>query len=62
MSGPTTFSENFWNVFDQLVAPTAFYHSQEEVADWFESAKVRDVEIARHNSNSRRGSGLISEA
>jgi len=54
-----SFSENFWNVFDQLVAPTAFYHSQEEVADWFKTAQARDVEIARHNSNSWRGTGIL---
>jgi SAM-dependent methyltransferase len=54
-----SFSENFWNVFDQLVAPTAFYHSREEVVDWFKTAEGRHVEIARHNSNSWRGTGLI---
>jgi SAM-dependent methyltransferase len=54
-----SFSENFWNVFDQLVAPTAFYHSREEVVDWFKTVEANDVEIARHNSNSWRGTGLI---
>jgi len=54
-----SFSENFWNVFDQLVAPTAFYHSREEVADWFKTADAKDIEIARHNSNSWRGTGLM---
>jgi SAM-dependent methyltransferase len=57
-----SFSENFWNVFDQLVAPTAFYHSREEVADWFQTAQARDVEIARHNSNSWRGTGILPES
>jgi len=56
-----SFSENFWNVFDQLVAPTAFYHSQEEVVDWFQTAGAQDVEITRHNSNSWRGNGLMPE-
>lgn len=54
-----SFAENFWNVFDQLVAPTAFYHSQEEVIDWFKAAEANNVEIARHNSNSWRGTGLM---
>jgi SAM-dependent methyltransferase len=56
-----SFSENFWNVFDQLVAPTAFYHSQEEVVDWYKTASVNEVEIGRHNGNSWRGTGLISQ-
>jgi SAM-dependent methyltransferase len=55
-----SFRENFWNVFDQLVAPTAFYHSQAEVQDWFDTAAVQHVEINRHNENSWRGTGVIS--
>jgi SAM-dependent methyltransferase len=54
-----TFSENFWNVFDQLVAPTAYYHSQEEVADWFNTTGIQQVKIERHNGNSWRGTGLM---
>jgi SAM-dependent methyltransferase len=54
-----TFAENFWNVFDQLVAPTAYYHSQEEVLDWFQTVGVQEVKIERHNGNSWRGTGLI---
>jgi SAM-dependent methyltransferase len=54
-----SFAENFWNVFDQLVAPTAFYHSQQEVVDWFKAAEANHVEIGRHNSNSWRGTGLM---
>ena len=57
-----SFAENFWNVFDQLVAPTAFYHSREEVVDWFESVGARQVQIAHHNSNSWRGTGLLPDA
>jgi SAM-dependent methyltransferase len=56
-----TFAENFWNVFDQLVAPTAFYHSQDEIVDWFQTARARNVEISRHNSNSWRGTALMPE-
>jgi SAM-dependent methyltransferase len=54
-----TFAENFWNVFDQLVAPTAYYHSREEVVDWFRTAGVQQVNIERHNGNSWRGTGLV---
>jgi SAM-dependent methyltransferase len=57
-----SFSENFWNVFDQLVAPTAYYHSQEEVVDWFQTARATEVSISRHNSNSWRGTGLINSS
>jgi SAM-dependent methyltransferase len=54
-----SFAENFWNVFDQLVAPTAFYHSQEEVVDWFHTIQGEQVSISRHNSNSWRGTALV---
>jgi SAM-dependent methyltransferase len=54
-----TFAENFWNVFDQLVAPTAFYHSRDEVVDWFRTAGIEEVQIERHNGNSWRGTGLV---
>jgi SAM-dependent methyltransferase len=54
-----SFAENFWNVFDQLVAPTAYYHSQEEVADWFATIQGEQVTISRHNSNSWRGTALV---
>jgi SAM-dependent methyltransferase len=57
-----SFAENFWNVFDQLVAPTAFYHSREEIVDWFATAGLQDVKISQHNSNSWRGTGLVSKA
>lgn len=56
-----SFAENFWNVFDQLVAPTAYYHTQEEVIDWFQSAGLAEVTISSHNSNSWRGTGLIAK-
>jgi SAM-dependent methyltransferase len=54
-----TFAENFWNVFDQLVAPTAFYHSYDEVADWYRTASIHEARIERHNGNSWRGTGLV---
>ena len=54
-----SFRENFWNVFDQLVAPTAFYHSREEFVDWFQTANTTDVNISRHNNNSWRGTALL---
>jgi SAM-dependent methyltransferase len=54
-----SFAENFWNVFDQLVAPTAFYHSREEFVDWFQTAHTTEVNISRHNNNSWRGTALM---
>lgn len=57
-----SFAENFWNVFDQLAAPTAFYHSRGEVEEWFRAAGVEETVIERHNGNSWRGTGLISPA
>ncbi len=55
-----SFAENFWNVFDHLVAPTAFYHRREEVEDWFATAKFERVEISSRNNNSWRGTGVKS--
>jgi SAM-dependent methyltransferase len=55
-----TFAENFWNVFDQLVAPTAFYHRKEEIVDWYRTAPVEQVVIGRHNGNSWRGTAVVS--
>lgn len=57
-----TFAENFWNVFDQLVAPTAFYHRQEEIIDWYQTVPVEQVVIARHNGNSWRGTAVIADS
>jgi len=53
-----SFAENFWNVFDHLVAPTAFYHSRHEVEDWFATGKLTQVEISSRNNNSWRGTGV----
>jgi SAM-dependent methyltransferase len=53
-----SFAENFWNVFDHLVAPTAFYHSRQEVEDWFATGKLEQVEISARNNNSWRGTGV----
>lgn len=55
-----SFGENFWNVFDHLVAPTAFYHSQGEVEDWFATAKLQQIEITPRNNNSWRGTAVKS--
>lgn len=53
-----SFAENFWNVFDHLVAPTAFYHRREEIEDWFATAKIQSVQISQRNNNSWRATGL----
>ena len=46
-------------VFDHLVAPTAFYISREEFADWWRDVGAEDVTIAWHNQNSWRGFGRV---
>jgi SAM-dependent methyltransferase len=46
-------------VFDHLVAPTAFYISGEEFAEWWRETGVTDADINWHNSNSWRGFGRI---
>ena len=57
-----SFAENLWNVFDHLVAPTAFYHSRQEIEDWFATAKLEQVEITARNNNSWRGTGVKRQA
>lgn len=47
-------------VFDHLVAPTAFYISRAEFADWWREIKASEVKISWHNRNSWRGFGKIS--
>lgn len=46
-------------VFDHLVAPTAFYISREEFAEWWQEITAEDVTIGWHNKNSWRGFGKI---
>ena len=48
-------------VFDHLVAPTAFYISREEFADWWQGINAEDVNISWHNKNSWRGFGRMVE-
>lgn len=46
-------------VFDHLVAPTAFYISKEDFAEWWQEINAEDVEITWHNQNSWCGFGQI---
>ncbi len=46
-------------VFDHLVAPTAFYLSQEEFEQWWHGIDADEVVIGWHNENSWRGFGRI---
>jgi SAM-dependent methyltransferase len=46
-------------VFDQLVAPTAFYVSREEFARWWQSIGIEAPQIGHHNANSWRGFGQV---
>jgi SAM-dependent methyltransferase len=52
-----SFRQNHNIVFDQLVAPTAFYIRREEFEPWFEENELVDVEISWRNQNSWRGRG-----
>lgn len=47
-------------VFDHLVAPTAFYISREEFAEWWQELKASETVITWHNKNSWRGFGRIA--
>ena len=46
-------------VFDHLVAPTAFYISRAEFAEWWRDIGATDVVIDWHNRNSWRGFGKV---
>ncbi len=47
-------------VFDHLVAPTAFYISRDEFAEWWKAIEARDVQITWHNKNSWCGFGRVT--
>ena len=46
-------------VFDQLVAPTAFYIPRAEFEEWWQAIQADEVQIGWHNENSWRGLGRI---
>ncbi|MGI9107702.1 MAG: methyltransferase domain-containing protein [Pyrinomonadaceae bacterium] len=46
-------------VFDHLVAPTAFYISRAEFAEWWQAINAREVQVGWHNRNSWRGFGRV---
>ncbi len=46
-------------VFDHLIAPTAFYLTKDEFAQWWRTLGATDVRIGWHNKNSWRGFGKI---
>jgi SAM-dependent methyltransferase len=56
---PFGWREQHTIVFDHLVAPTAFYISRDEFAEWWRDISAREVDISWHNSNSWRGFGQI---
>lgn len=57
-----SFEENFWNVFDHLVAPIAFYHSRDEIEEWLAAAGIKETQVSQRNGNSWRGTGLMPES
>jgi SAM-dependent methyltransferase len=56
---PFGWREQHTIVFDHLVAPTAFYISRGEFADWWRELGASDVAISWHNSNSWCGFGQV---
>lgn len=52
-----SFRHNHHVVFDHLVAPVAFYISQEEFSSWFREADLQVVSMTWRNRNSWRGHG-----
>ena len=56
---PFGWREQHTIVFDHLVAPTAFYISRDEFAEWWLALGASDVEISWHNKNSWCGFGKI---
>ncbi|MGH9522165.1 MAG: methyltransferase domain-containing protein [Terriglobales bacterium] len=56
-----SFAENYWNVFDHLVAPTAFYLRRDEVEAWFRGGAFHEVEIAQHHGNSWRATATVTD-
>lgn len=56
---PFGWREQHTIVFDHLVAPTAFYISRAEFADWWREIGAGEVNISWHNRNSWRGFGKI---
>lgn len=49
------FGEQRTIVFDHLVAPIAFYLTEDEFRGWFSRASLEGVTIEHHNANSWRG-------
>lgn len=56
---PFGWREQHTIVFDHLVAPTAFYISRDEFADWWREIGASEVSLSWHNRNSWRGFGQI---
>lgn len=56
---PFGWREQHTIVFDHLVAPTAFYISRDEFAEWWRALGASDVAISWHNKNSWCGVGRI---
>ncbi len=45
-------------IFDQMLAPVAFYLRKDEFEKWFTEAKLKNVEVTHRNNNSWRGTGV----
>ena len=56
------FRHNHHVIFDHLVAPTAFYISQEEFRSWFRRAELAEPRLSWRNQNSWRGWASLHHA
>ncbi|MBI2137431.1 methyltransferase domain-containing protein [Candidatus Woesearchaeota archaeon] len=52
-----SFEINYSILFDQFLAPVAYYYAKDEFASWFAGAGLRGVSIVWRNRNSWKGSG-----
>lgn len=56
---PFGWREQHTIVFDHLVAPTAFYITRDDFAEWWQEIGASEINIGWHNSNSWRGFGRV---
>jgi SAM-dependent methyltransferase len=55
------YGEHAFIIFDHAVPAIAEYIRREEFAEWFETARLRDVVITMRGGNSWRGFGLVPQ-
>ena len=45
-------------IWDQITAPTANYHSKQDIQEWFETAGLKDIRLEWRNRNCWNGVGV----